>query len=200
MSYDFGDSTIEREGGWVAEEVARLFHLPDRFLGRAIVGAVRSARLARHDNFAHYRVPPELRYAAALVWDVGPEIARRLGENDIQAGEIRPQVRAVSDANLRFWTWTCFQKTASAFVEAETGRCDAWRLLLNDPSDGNPLFVALDRIAPPENAHDDICARYIAAMDRNRGGGDGRTMWTPDGGGRIQLLSDQMASVPLAPR
>lgn len=200
MSYDLDGSTVAREGGWVTDEVARLYHLPDRFLGRAIVGAVRSARLARNDAFAHHRVPRELRHAAALVWDIGPEIARRLGERDIRSGEIRPQVKAVSDANLRFWTWTCFQKTASAFVESVAVRSDAWRLLLNDPSEGNPLFVALDRIAPPENAYDDICARYIAARDRNRGWGDGRTMWTPDEGGRIRLSPEQMASVPLAPR
>ena len=199
MSYDLGGSTVEREGGWVTDEVARLYHLPDRFLGRAIVGTVRSARLARYDAFSHHRVPPELRYAAALVWDVGPEIARRLGERDFRSGEIRPQVRGVSDANLRFWTWTCFQKTASAFVGTETGGCDVWRLLLNDPSDGNPLFVALDRIAPPESEHDE-CARYIAARNRNRGWGDGRTMWSPDEGGRISLSAEQMARVPLAPR
>lgn len=200
MSYHRGGSTVEREGSWVTDEVARLYHLSDRFLGRAIIGTVRLARLARNDAFAHHLVPRELRHAAALVWDIGPEIARRLGEGDIRCGEIRPQVKAVSDANLRFWTWSCFQKTASALVEAEAGRCEAWRLLLNDPSEGNALFVALDRIAPPENAHDDICARYIAARDRNKGWGDGRTMWTPDEGGRIRFSSNQMSSVPLAPR
>jgi hypothetical protein len=203
MSYQLNGSTVEREDGWVADEIARLFHLPDRFLGRFIVGAARTARTARAartDAFAHHRVPRELRHAAALVWDIGPEIARRLGETDLRSGEVRPQVRAVSDANLRLWTWTCFRKTAATFVNSKTGCFDAWRLLLNDPSDGNPLFVALDRLAPPENAQDDICARYIAARDRNRGRGDARTMWSPDDGRRMRLSSSQMALVPLAPR
>ncbi|MCV9963778.1 hypothetical protein OIU34_18030 [Pararhizobium sp. BT-229] len=203
MSNDLEDRTLERRDEWVAEEVERLFYLSDRFLGRAIIGAARAARSIRGDGFAHHRVPRELRHAAALVWDIGPEIARRLGETDIRPAEIRPQVRAVSDANLRFWTWRCFQKTTIAFLEpaADTGRHSAWKLLLNDPSDGNPLFVALDRLAPPQNAQDDICARYIAARDRIRGSGDGRAMWSPGGQGeRIRLSSAQMTSVPLAPR
>lgn len=203
MSHNLEGRTLERQDGWVAEEVERLFYLSDRFLGRAIIGAVRTARSIRPDGFAHHRVPGELRHAAALVWDIGPEIARRLGETDIRPSEIRPQVRAVSDVNLRFWTWRCFQKTAVAFLNADSDaeRYSAWQLLLNDPSDGNPLFVALDRLAPPRNAQDDICARYIAARDRIRGWGDGRAMWSPAGQGkRIRLSPAQMASVPLAPR
>ncbi|MBY3150972.1 hypothetical protein HFO56_00820 [Rhizobium laguerreae] len=202
MRYALEGGTTENEGRLVAESVERLFHLSDRFLGRAIVGTARSARSVRQDRFAHHSVPRELRHAAALVWDIGPEIARRLGESDIRPGEIRTQVRRVSDPDLRFWTWTCLQKTASAFVVSADGDGhEAWRLLLHDPSEGNPLFIALDRLAPPENTHDDICARYIAARDRGRGGDSGRTMWTPSReGNRVRLSAAQMSQVPLAPK
>lgn len=198
------DWSVECESRWVDEEVTRLFHLSDRFLGRAIIGTARTARSFREDGFAHHAVPLQLRHAAALVWDIGPEIARRLGETDIRPGEIRTQVRAASDGDLRHWTWRCLQRTATIFIAPDSdhgGSFDAWKLLLNDPSNGNPLFVALDRLAPPENTQDDICARYIAARDRSRGWGNGRTMWAPsEGTGRIRLSAEEIASVPLAPR
>ncbi|MCS4089846.1 hypothetical protein [Rhizobium sp. BK176] len=202
MPYALEDRTADGEDHLVTEAVDRLYHLSDRFLARAIVGTARSARSVRQDGFAHHSVTRELRHAAALVWDIAPEIARRLGESDIRAGEIRQQVRRVSDADLRFWTWTCLQKTASAFVAAANGdRHEAWKLLLHDPSEGNPLFIALDRLSPPENAHDDICARYIAARDRGRGWDNGRTMWTPSSdGNRLRLSAAQMDQVPLAPK
>jgi hypothetical protein len=202
MPYALGDRTADRDDHLVTEAVDRLFHLSDRFLARAIVGTARSARSVRKDGFAHHSVPRELRHAAALVLDIAPEIARRLGESDIRPGEIRPQVRRVSDADLRFWTWTCLQKTACGFVASANGdRHEAWNLLLHDPSEGNPLFIALDRMAPPENAREDICARYIAARDRGRGWENGRTMWTPScEGNRVRLSAAQMDQVPLAPK
>jgi hypothetical protein len=202
MPYALEDRKVDSEDHLVTEAVDRLFHLSDRFLARTIIGTARSARSVRQDGLAHHSVSRELRHAAALVWDIAPEIARRLGESDIRAGEIRQQVKRATDADLRFWTWTCLQKTASSFVASANGdRHEAWKLLLHDPSEGNPLFIALDRLAPPENAHDDMCARYIAARDRGRGWDTGRTMWTPSSdGNRMRLSAAQMAQVPLAPK
>jgi hypothetical protein len=202
MSYELAGGTAATEDLWATEEVGRLFHLPDRFLGRAIIVTMRSARLSRPDRFAPNSVPSELKYAAALVWDIGPEIARRLGETDLNQGEAGQRARYVSATELRLWAWTCLRKTAVTYVatSSQRGHKD-WRLILNDPSEGNPLFVALDRLHPPESDHDDVCARYIAAMDRNRGAEHVRLTWSPEPQGtRIRLSATEMLSVPLAPK
>ena len=165
-----------------AGEVERLFGLSDRFLARAIINLSRraSAGLPFDRNGV---LPRPLWPAAHLVREIAPEIARRLGEREFNPGEVSLRLVTLDEMGLRDLAWQCLERVSFSLmpVVAE-GAGESWRLLLNDPWEGNILFIALDRMGVPGPDSGDRCARYLVARARSAGHGDLSPAWHPRGG------------------
>lgn len=184
----------------VSREMTRLHELPDRFLARAILLCARYAREIHPQGLSRGGASRQARYAATLAWDIAPEIARRLGETALSPFESRADFRRVDNVALRTMTWACYQHSTERLGgdpagTAPDGGIDPWLLLRHDPAEGNPLYIALDRFAPPGNAYDDTCARYISATWRQKGRGDGVTMWNPCGGRPVTAGPDDADAI-----
>jgi hypothetical protein len=70
---------LERE----RQEIERLFHLTDRVLGETLLTLARACRTKLPDKLK----PNSISYESGLVWDLIPEIAKRLGCSDFEPNE-----------------------------------------------------------------------------------------------------------------
>jgi hypothetical protein len=181
-------------------EMARLFRLDDRFLARALLRIARDARTTYPSALARIGVGKPGGSPARLVWDIIPEAARRLGEGALLSGEAIGSIRAISGEELRHEAWECFKRAPRVIGDGGggSGAIDPWGLVRRDPVFGNPLLIALDRIAPPLEPSKDAGARYVAAMSRNRGLEGSGWSWRPHGA-RLVLDEAEMADIALSP-
>jgi hypothetical protein len=129
-----------------AAEARRLFSIPDRFLARAIISLCRRAREAHGPLLAkapsRYNDPNVF-----LVWDLGPEIAFRLGETDFQQLERRRSIHDADVMDLRAKTWTAISQSKPLYLTGHIG-IEPWQMIRTDVTMGNPLFIGLDRLTP----------------------------------------------------
>nr|WP_250808036.1 hypothetical protein [Neorhizobium tomejilense] len=146
----------------------RLHILPDRFLARALLGLCRKARNVHAVLAKTPRTGSD--HGVFLVWDIGPEIAARLGETEFSHQERRSVVRSASVGDLRSWTWNALERTAPLPHSSHDGS-DPWNVLRTDVADGNPLFIALDRLSPPHtfDAFADPASARVATAFLARG-------------------------------
>lgn len=129
--------------------VERLYALPDRWLGREIAGMARRVRAS----------VPELASPAAegdgyskhMLWDVVPEIARRLGEPLLPNESADVGLRTAGEIELRRDVSTIMSNVSSVRLMqlVPEDLQDDLHMLLLDAVNGNPVAVALDRVAPP---------------------------------------------------
>lgn len=154
--------------------------MPDRWLAEELLRLVRQVREELPDQlkFANRGAS----HACSLVWDVVPEIARRLGSRSLTADEGRdPKVTDCDDDILRQYAGICLKfSTLSTLVEQ---RCQesVTRLLVREISDGNPIAIALDRIslAGGITPRQDLIARQMREWSRANGL-DEVAVWRPN--------------------
>lgn len=149
--------------------VERLYALPDRWLGREIAGMARRVRAS----------VPELASPAAegdgyskhMLWDVVPEIARRLGEPLLPNESADVGLRTAGEIELRRDVSTIMSNVSSVRLMqlVPEDLQDDLHMLLLDAVNGNPVAVALDRVAPPGPDADDRIARHVREVSGNRG-------------------------------
>jgi hypothetical protein len=163
-------------------EMERLHGLEDRFLARALVALARNSR-ADH--------PAELRggegrwhrFPVFFAWSLVPEIAARLGEKVFQPGERRAQVDEAPHRQLREWAYNCLERSPPLprGRTTPTTPYTAWEALRSNPADGNPVFIALDRLAPVtlDDIGNDRAAAHVFRALLSRGSDASSAMWRP---------------------
>lgn len=175
--------------------VDRLYGLPDRWLGRELAGIARRIR-ASVPEFASPASEGD-GYSKHVLWDVVPEIARRLGEPLLPNESSDAGLRRAGEAELRRDVSNCMYNLSSIRlmqVVPEELQDDLHMLLL-DAANGNPVVVALDRIAPPGPDADDRLARHLREVSRARGHVP-TSSWNPD----LQHPSEPDPSTAPSPR
>jgi hypothetical protein len=139
-------------------EAVRLFHLGDRWLAQALLVLSRAARRA-----APALRPDDVRQDSRLVWDIAPEIARRLGARQFLPLEAHGDFARLSLRNLR-------SRLDEALVSTghyrESG--PAWALLTLPPEMGNVVAFGMDRLCVqaaeiPDDTGDLLCRRVAMA-------------------------------------
>lgn len=156
----------------VKAELTRIHGLTDRWLGAEIH---KLARKARQENPTYLGAPDGLTYAPTLVWEVLPEIAKRLGAT-LGPNEARDfRVKTASPRELRELLGSFLKNSDLAYgLEKRSGRSDdpevvtAIELLMREPVHGNPAAMAIDRICEPAPSEDDR-RDYIARSIREAG-------------------------------
>lgn len=161
-----------------AAEMERLYALPPRWLAREIVSLVGRAREeVTSGGVAGYQAD----LARDLLWEIAPEIAYRLGETGARAG-----------SSLGLATAGCKHLRAAAGFALVALSMDpphiggqAWRRLTRPLTDGNPLAIALDRVAPAGPGSTDLAARHLWSVSRAAGLGT-VLEWTPELGAALR--------------
>lgn len=163
-----------------AAELERIFSLPDRWLAEELLRLARGTRAMFPDKLAY---DPRLStYDRSLVWDVVPEVAKRLGSRNLTEQEASFEVRAHSGTALREHAGQCLHCTSiNRWLDHQANFPSPAELLVHDIPNGNPLAIAVDRLcpAPPREAHaDDWIARHVREISRTRGFQE-TAIWTP---------------------
>lgn len=164
-------------------EIHRLYLLSDTALAIELLTMARTVRSAHPEDLSRDRYC----YDTHLVWDLVPEIARRLGieKTEFLPGEWQdnefpqlenPKLRnvvALYIANINSYR----------FHEKDSTSVDPWKILTQAPIDGNPLAFAMERICPvdtvDESVQADELAKRISEVQKYRGN-DGVRVWQPD--------------------
>ncbi|MDE4914116.1 hypothetical protein PQI07_25940 [Methylobacterium sp. 092160098-2] len=152
-----------------AATLARMHALPDRWLGREL------AQLARRLRGS----VPELAspvldtdgYTKHLLWDVVPELARRLGE-PLEHNESKDiWLRTAEGEELRRDVANCLLNTSAIWLMriVPEERQDDLAVLMNEAANGSPVALALDRLVPPGHDSTDRLAASLREVSRARG-------------------------------
>ncbi len=151
-------------------ELARIHALDDRWLGEEVL---RLARRARQENPGLLADPRGGTYPPNLVWQVIPEVARRLGAKPGLNEATDRDIVESDDRRLR-------QRVGLYLANSDLrygmdGRYDrgealtAIEKLEHLPCNGNPVAMAIDRICPPApkgEDRDDPLARDMWSVGR----------------------------------
>lgn len=153
-------------------DLMRLYALATPDLALELAALLAAARGERLDM-----TPKHLVYDSNFLWAVVPEVIRRLGLLEPTAGfrvtalnmglqKLKPvEFRRMVGLYLRNVSWNHWGV--------------AWRLLSNEPCNGNPVVYALDRLCPGSLADDtDWIARGIKEVANARGT-PYTGVWTP---------------------
>ncbi len=161
--------------------MARLHGLSDRSLGTELLDIARVARIDRPDCSD----PADTNASAdcVILWQVVPEIARRLGAGPPTPDEAAVEYLPLSNMEFRAGvTWVIANRSFRYSIDHEVDTPSAAELLARRIIDGNPLAIGLDRVAPvPIEEADtaDYIARKIFALSVSLGLPP-RTTWSPE--------------------
>lgn len=157
-------------------EIRRLFALPDRELGEALLNLARDARADQRDLMARHGEHEGNVYDTTTFWHLVPEIAKRLGAEVTPPEATNPDINSCDGPSLRQCAYHMYANTLSRTSEGK--RTFALNVLLNDAANGNPIAFALDRICPPTDDPEDRFATYSREINGNRGLGP-VPYWSP---------------------
>lgn len=161
-------------------ELHRLYLLDDIRLGYALLSLARAARA----DYPKILGRDQACYDTALVWDLVPEIAARLGVDDPVPGERQAEdISALSDRTLRLRVGYCLKNCNSMrSYDSERRIPTPWELLTHEVANGNPVAFALDRLSPfrpGEKEEKDEIIKTCLRVNSLRGYFD-RPSWIPD--------------------
>lgn len=151
-------------------ESERLYGLTNRWLGDALLQLSRVARC-----HAHHLKPSQRVYDNTFIWQVVPEIAKRLGVRRFLPSERTDrEITQMSDGELREMAMLCIGNISLSRYWQLPG----WSQLLKEPADGNGVVFAVDRLSPGSLERPDSIVRRLQEVAHNRGVQyDG--VWTP---------------------
>jgi len=165
----------------MSTELVRIYRLPTRWLAEEILRLARRTR----EQFSD-RLPAANRnvnYECSLVWDVVPEVAKRLGSRSLGPLEAcDPRVSGCDNFILREYAGICLTfSSLRRWVNQSAEDLSAAAILLHDITEGNPVAIALDRLQPPDNStsHQDLIVRQMRQWSRARGLRE-TAAWRPD--------------------
>lgn len=178
-------------------EIERLYGLGDRWLARELVGLARRVRDIYPDDLGQAQHLRGGTYDTTYVWDLIPEIAARLGHQDFVTGERSAEIRALDGKDLRDWVGMTMQWLSHRPEKDEhlARGVHPWDLLTTTFVNGNPVVIALDRVAPPTPESDDWCARHMREIARYRGFED-VSAWFPEFNSRPAACEAAEAPAP----
>jgi len=161
--------------GLIGREMTRLYALPDRFLGRALIEIARGAIAADPDLGGD---PRQRGYESLLIRSVLPRLAAALGEAGLTALEAAG-ARAAREPGpeLRSLVGTCLNNAVFRPFVAQPD--PLLRALTLGFANGSPVTIGLDRVCPPTPASDDWVARHIREVSRARFGAERFSAWEP---------------------
>lgn len=171
-------------------EVERLYGLSNRWLAQALLTLSRTARRA-----APALRPDDTRLDSRLVWDITPEIARRLGATRFLPLEAHADFAQMSLRNLRSRLAECL-----CFTGQYRASGTAWALLTLPAEKGNVVAFALDRLCAmtdyvPDDSDDLLCRSVATACLLQQK--PLSTAWRPD----IRLEgAEPLGELPVADR
>ena len=160
------------------DEMNNIFSMPDDSLGHFLISLAREARKEDPERLGN----PADSYANALVWSVIPALALRLGvppyvlrKDELVLIEDLPE----DPGKLREYVANYLSNTRLVnrpeMLEKET-----LHLLGNEFVNGNPVTVALDRLAPAGPDDNDWIARHTREISQARFGDERFSNWTPE--------------------
>lgn len=174
---------LRREQAMMTRELDRLYRLPDRWLGEELLKLARRAREENPGLLGRYEARS---YSDSFVWEVVPEVARRLGAKLSPDESQSHEFRSLHATRLRQVVGTYLQNTSLRYGlderQAYGDRVPAIELLQHEFVNGNPVAFAMDRLAPPApegQDRDDWLARHIREVGRFVGGRP-VACWSPD--------------------
>jgi hypothetical protein len=161
----------------VRTEMDRIYDLPDRFLGRILL---RLARQAREDAPKELGVAGAAGYENLIIWQVIPKLAGLLGEKSLTRLETIGALKThQTGENFRELVGTCLGYSNLHGLAREKDSM-ALFLLSNDFVNGNPITMALDRVAPPDLEAKDWVARHMREISQVRFGHPFFDRWDPE--------------------
>lgn len=176
MGFEYKSPDQVRRVEAQSAEMRRIHALPDRWLAaellrlaRRIRSATTYAARAEHDT-----------YNSSMLWDVIPELARRLGA-EIQPNEsLDARLRRLNGDELRMFVGICNANVARGYMKEANDDSDLNELdiLFHETANGNPIIMALDRIAPPTPDSTDPAATHLRHVSSIRGHAETPT-WHP---------------------
>ncbi len=143
MQHLLGDDATERRRAAESREVKRLGGLSDRWLANELL---RLARRVRADLPADGGDG----YVGMLLWDVVPEVARRLGAPLLPTESIDHELRVARGDGLRAAVAACLRNVGPHLLRAAMRPDEPFcpvALLTRPPGEGNPVTMGLDRVA-----------------------------------------------------
>lgn len=166
-----------------AREMARLHALPDRWLGQELL---KLARTLRRQYPRQLSDPHGTTYDTNLVWQLVPEVAKRMGAGRLLPNEASSRsVVTTSDADLRVHVGVYLRNCALdrwPLPDRDRAVPSAGEILCHSVANGNPIAMALDRLhAAPEPGldRDDYIARHVREISAARGF-EPTPYWTPE--------------------
>lgn len=161
--------------GLIGRELTRLYGLPDRFLGRALLGLSQRAIGANPELGGD---PRKLGYESILIRSVLPRLALALGEAGLsRVEEAGARAAPPPGPELRTLVGTCLNNTAfRTFIRHPD---PLLRSLTLGFANGSPVTIGLDRVAPPDAQADDWVVRHTREISRARFGDERFSCWSP---------------------
>jgi hypothetical protein len=151
-----------------SREIERLFGLEDRWLAAELL---RLARTIRERTQYGARSGEHDTYNSALLWDVIPEVAYRLGGRLMLNEATDYDLKVAQGVDFRNHVAIYLKNVATCyFRDADRGeQLEPVAILFREAWNGNPIVMALDRITPPDLEAADILAQDMVSMARTRG-------------------------------
>jgi hypothetical protein len=109
---------------------------------------------------------------AALLFEVIPEIAARLGETAFLQGERSDRVRGMDGRELRLFLSAVLKRDpviCQILAAYPLRGCNSYSIIANDASNGNPVVFGIDRFAEPDIENLDRLAWEVYIVSGNRG-------------------------------
>jgi hypothetical protein len=161
--------------GLIGQEMVRLYGLPDRFLGRALIGLARQAIEANPELGGD---PRKLGYESILIRSVLPRLALTLGEPGLtRVEEAGARAAPVAGPALRVLVGTCLNN--SSFRSFLNHPEPLLRALTLGFANGSPITIGLDRACSPAPDADDWVVRHVREISRARFGDERFSAWEP---------------------
>ena len=165
-----------------AREVERLHGVGDRWLAEELLRLARRVRSRHAERLAD---PHAAIYENRLLWQLIPELAHRLGARSFLPNE-RSQQETVrlSDRDLRCRIGYALQNASlphTRLPDDDPARPTPEDLLLRIVQNGNPVAIAVDRLAPAPakgEDRDDPIARLVREISVARGHPE-TAAWSP---------------------
>lgn len=149
-------------------EIGRLFALEDRWLAAELLRLVRTIRERTQYSTRH---GDQDTYNSSLLWDVIPEVAYRLGGRLMLNESTDFDLKTAQGVDFRNHVAIYLNNVATSYFRgADHGeQLNPVAILFRCTWNGNPIAMALDRIAPPELDAADLLAKDMVSMATTRG-------------------------------
>ena len=178
VSFPLSEATQIRLG-LMSKEIDRIYSLPDRWLAEELL---RLCRRAREEAPEKLKDPTAQTYEAVLVWHLVPEIAKKLGATRFETNEAQyANFKDISAEELRAHASNFLSHTNLDKLAPSQMKPSACEILNHEPANGNPIAMAVDRIAPVLEAastRGEWLSAHIRQVSRMRGH-DETPHWSP---------------------